>query len=88
MLNQQHGTAVRQPARYNPDRDGSNSSISMRDRPVLPLYESHPPEWLPKAHVAADLGDSTAPELVQPILMRLQATLDSILRGQGRMRMS
>jgi hypothetical protein len=61
----------------------------MRDRPVLPLYESHPPDWLPKAHVAADLGDSTALELVQPILiLGLQATLDSILRGQGRMRMS
>ncbi|KAF8170267.1 hypothetical protein K438DRAFT_1982787 [Mycena galopus ATCC 62051] len=25
----------------------------MRD---LPLYESHPPDWLPKAHVSADLG--------------------------------
>ncbi|KAJ7350313.1 hypothetical protein DFH08DRAFT_106631 [Mycena albidolilacea] len=45
------------PAHYNVvDRDGSNSGISMRDRPVLPLYESHPPDWLPKAHVAADLG--------------------------------
>ncbi|KAJ7497070.1 hypothetical protein FB451DRAFT_214151 [Mycena latifolia] len=29
----------------------------MRDNPnALPLYESHPPGWLPKAHVSADLG--------------------------------
>ncbi|KAJ7782856.1 hypothetical protein B0H16DRAFT_1494639 [Mycena metata] len=25
-------------------------------REILPLYESHPPDWLPKSHVSADLG--------------------------------
>ncbi|KAJ7039194.1 hypothetical protein C8F04DRAFT_1087468 [Mycena alexandri] len=25
-------------------------------REILPVYESHPPDWLPKSHISADLG--------------------------------
>ncbi|TFK74611.1 hypothetical protein BDN72DRAFT_955610 [Pluteus cervinus] len=39
------------------ERKGESSSGSSATRSApLPLYESHPPNWLPKAHLSADLG--------------------------------
>lgn len=32
------------------------SGLGENDRNSMPVYESHPPAWLPKTHASADLG--------------------------------
>jgi len=38
----------------------------------LPVYESHPPGWLPKVHATADLGTYVIPRLPAQILTTWQ----------------
>lgn len=54
----------------------------------LPLYESQPPDWLPKAHVSADLGRHLVQITTTCIHPRVpQATLVSIPHGLAKTRM-
>lgn len=44
------------------------NGMAKGDKEPLPIYESKPPEWLPKSHVSSDLGASSIYALGPPLL--------------------
>lgn len=59
------------------------------DTQGLPIYESHPPEWLPKAHGSADLGMNEQLQLLSyGFQQTLQVTQGFTLHGLDKTKMS